>query len=89
MKNVIGLIKQSRIIRATHIHYELGEVKQSLHRPRGFQEVEAHRIFRISAHKGGKVVSPVHRLSLLTRENTWYSFLLETKLTPRPGIHFC
>jgi hypothetical protein len=30
----------------------------------GFQEVEAPRISRQSAHEGGKVVSPTHRPSL-------------------------
>jgi hypothetical protein len=33
----------------------------SLDRPSGFQEVEAPRISRQSAHEGGKVVSPTHR----------------------------
>jgi hypothetical protein len=32
--------------------------------PWGFQEVEAPRISRQSAHGGGKVVSPTHRPSL-------------------------
>jgi len=32
-----------------------------LDRTLGFQEVEAARIYRKSAHEGGKVVSPAHR----------------------------
>jgi hypothetical protein len=32
-----------------------------LDRPLGFQEFEAPRISRQSAHEGGKVVSPTHR----------------------------
>jgi len=31
-------------------------------RPCGFQEVEAPRISRLSAHEGGNVVSPTHQL---------------------------
>jgi hypothetical protein len=42
---------------------------------RGLQEVEAPRIFRQSAHEGGKSVSPKHRPPLPARENPWYSFL--------------
>jgi hypothetical protein len=46
-----------------------------LDRPLGFQEAEAPRMSRQSAHEGGKVVSPTHRPSL----------------TPGkiPGTHFC
>jgi hypothetical protein len=36
-------------------------------RPLGFQEVEAPRISRQSAHEGGKVVSPTHSTPLLSR----------------------
>jgi hypothetical protein len=35
-----------------------------LERPLGFQEVETPRIYRQSAHEGGKVVSPTQRPSL-------------------------
>jgi len=42
------------------------------------------QISRQSAHEGGKVVSPKHRLSLPPREYSWYSFLLETESTPGP-----
>jgi hypothetical protein len=41
----------------------------------GFQEVEAPRISRQSAHEGGKVVSPTHRPSLPLRRI--------------PATHFC
>ena len=46
-----------------------------LDRPRGFQEDEAPRISRQSAHEGVKVVSPTHRPHL-PPENI-------------PGTHFC
>ena len=61
----------------------LRQVKRSLYRPLGLQEVEAPRIFRQSAHKGGKVVSPTDRSPLLPRYH-WYSFLLEAESTPGP-----
>ena len=48
---------------------------QALERPFGFQEVEALRISRQSAHEGGKVVSPTHRPSLPSGRI--------------PGTHFC
>jgi hypothetical protein len=48
----------------------------SLDRPLGFQEVEAHRFSRQSAHEGGKVVSPTHRPP----------FYPPGKI---PGTHFC
>jgi hypothetical protein len=54
------------------------KVKQShygLDRPRGFQEVEAPRFPRQSAHEGGKFVSPTHRRPL-PQGNI-------------PGTHFC
>ena len=43
--------------------------------PFWLQEAEAARISRESAHEGGKVVSPTHRLSLPPRDT--------------PGTHFC
>jgi hypothetical protein len=46
-------------------------------------EVETHRIFRQSAHEGGKVVSPKRRPPLPSR-NPWYSFLLEAEPTSEP-----
>jgi len=59
-------------------------VKQYLDRPSGFQEVEAHRfqdirhkkVVRLSALRTGHFYSP--------RKYSWYSFLLEAELTPRP-----
>jgi hypothetical protein len=56
------------------------KVKQSV----GFQEVEAPRISRQSAHEDGKVVSPTHRPRLPLRKYSWYSFLLEAESTPGP-----
>ena len=40
------------------------------------QEVGPPSIFRQSAHEGGKVFSPTHRLPLPTRIHHWYSFVL-------------
>ena len=43
-----------------------------------------------SAHEGGKVVSPTHRPPLPPRKYSWYSFLLDDELTPRPeGLCQC
>jgi hypothetical protein len=53
---------------------------QAYYRPCVFQEVEDEQ----SAHEGGKVVSPTHRPSLLSRIYSWYSFLLVAESTPRP-----
>jgi hypothetical protein len=55
-----------------------------LDRPLGFQEVEAPRISRQSAHEGGKVFSPTHRPPLPPRKYSCYSFLLEAESTPGP-----
>jgi len=40
------------------------KVKLSLYRTFELQEDEAHRIYRHLAHEGGKVVSPVHLISI-------------------------
>ena len=53
-----------------------------LDRPRGVQEAEIPRIFRHSAHEGGKVVSPTHRPPLPPNSYPWYSFLCEAESTP-------
>jgi len=37
-----------------------------------------------TAHAGGKVASPMHRLPLPPRKYSWYPFLLEAELTPGP-----
>jgi hypothetical protein len=53
-----------------------------LYRPRGFQEVEAHR-FQDSWRM--KVVRLSYALAAFTpRKYFWYSFLLEAELTPGP-----
>ena len=41
------------------------------------------QISRQSAHEGGKVVSPTHRLPLPNRKYSWYAFLLEAESTPQ------
>jgi hypothetical protein len=61
------------------------KVKQSLHKPWGFQEVEAPRISRQSAHEGDKVVWPKHQSSLPHRKYSWYSFLPESESTYTQG----
>ena len=53
-------------------------------KPLGSQEVEASRMYKQSAHEGGKVVSPTHRPPLPIRKYPWYSFLLEAESNPEP-----
>ena len=60
-----------------------GSPYTGLYRPLGFQEVDAARSSRQSAHEGGKV-NPTHRPSLPPRRHPWYSFLLEAESTPGP-----
>jgi hypothetical protein len=55
-----------------------------LERPLGLQEVEAPRSSRWLAHKGGNVVSRMHRLPFHRRRYKWFLFLLEAELTPAP-----
>jgi hypothetical protein len=56
--------------------YTEGKVKPTgLHRACSFQEVEAPRISRQSAHECGKVVRPTHGPPLRPRRYPWYSFL--------------
>ena len=42
------------------------------------------QISRQSANESGKIFSPTHRPPLPTSKYPWYSFLLETELTPGP-----
>jgi hypothetical protein len=41
------------------------------------------RIFRQSAHEGGKLVSPTNQSPLPPRNGLWYSFMLEAEPIPR------
>jgi hypothetical protein len=41
------------------------------------------QISRLSAHGGGKVLSPTHQPSLTIRKYSWFSFLLEAESKPR------
>ena len=53
----------------------------------GLQEVEAPRIWRQSAHEGGKAVSPTHRTAFtLQGYYYWSSFLVEAASSPGPRI---
>jgi hypothetical protein len=57
-------------------------VKLSLYRPGHalrFQEVEASRVSRQSAHEGGAFT---HDRLYLSRRYSWYSFLIEAESTP-------
>jgi hypothetical protein len=62
----------------------LVKVKLYLYKHLGLQKVEAPKISRQIAQEGGKVVSPTHRPPITPRKHSWYSFLLETELTPAP-----
>ena len=65
----------------------MGEkIKQYLYMPGQALRVPGGRgsqISRESAHEGGKVVSPKHRLTLPPRKYSWYSFLLRGWVDPR------
>ena len=45
------------------------------------------QIARRSAHESGKVVNLMHRPPLPHRKYSWYSFLLKSESTPRPGVN--
>ena len=65
----------------TPCRIKLGESSRSLDSPLGLQESEAPILFRQSALEGGKFVSPKHRPPLPSREDPWYSCLLEAEST--------
>jgi hypothetical protein len=58
--------------------------KDTLARPWVFQEAEAPRISRQSAHEFGKVASSKHRPPLPPRKYSCYSFLLEAESNTGP-----
>jgi hypothetical protein len=60
--------------------------KQSHYRPgqaQSFLGVWGSQISIKSAHKGGNVISPMHRPPLPSRKYSWYSFQLEAESNPR------
>jgi len=59
----------------------------TLYRPLGLQEVETPKISKQSAHERGKIVSPMHRPSLLPMIYTCYSFLFEAESNREPWCH--
>ena len=62
-------------------------VKQSLCRPErtlGSPEERGCQISRQSAHEGGKVFGPKHRLPLSPRKYSWDSYLADTESIPGP-----
>jgi hypothetical protein len=78
------LVSGIGMLNLTYCSKGLSNPYAGLDRPLGLQEIEARRISRQSAHEGGKVVNPTHRLPLPPREYPWYSFLLEAESTPGP-----
>jgi len=42
------------------------------------------RLQDMTAHEGGKDVSPMHRPPLPPRKYSWHLYLLEAELTPGP-----
>jgi len=56
-------------------------VKEYLYRPG--QDLRASAGARQSAHEGGKIVSPTHRLRLLGKRYPWRS-VLNAESTPAP-----
>jgi len=57
------------------------KLKQSLYRPRGFQEDDA---LRFHDNRRWKEVSPTDRPSLPSSKYSWYAFMLEDESIPGP-----
>jgi len=68
--------------RFSSLQTSYSQVKQSHYRPGQAQTVPGgwgSKIWRQSAHEGGKVVSLMHRPSLPHRKYSWHLFLLEAE----------
>ena len=80
MKYVLARDILQHIVKVKKVKQSLYSPGQTLRVPGGW----GSQISRQSAHKGGKVVSPMHRPPLPHRKYSWYSFLLEAESTPGP-----
>jgi hypothetical protein len=77
-----GLVRLVSVVRK--FKSSISQVKQSHYRPWGFQEVEAPRFLRVGTLRW-EGCQPYALVAFTPRNYSWYSFLLETELTPGPN----